>query len=121
MRTRVNREIQLVVIGGFVAGLVTLSQFNIQEVLRVDRFQHTVLSALIFVALFFAFGPKNKKILPAILIALSFGFLKEFTDPSFESMDIVANFMGVSLGLLLVFASQMTIPQRRLGRSSRKV
>ena len=108
MRTRVNREIQLMALGGLIAGMITLSQFNLQEVLRVDRFQHSLVSALAFILLYFAFNLKNNKIFLAILGVLAIGFLKEFADPSFEIMDIVANFTGVTIGLMVVFTSQIT-------------
>lgn len=112
MRTsnRKTHEQTLMIMSGLIAGLVVLAQMNIHEVLRVDRFQHIAMSALMFAMLFSLMKNHSLKLLAPVFIVLSVGLLKELNDPIFSDLDMVANVFGVSLGFLVM----MTLQKLRL-------
>ena len=87
-----------------IAFIMTLLQFNLLEVLRVDRGQHFVLSMALFVM--FSYMGKSFKFYGAtFILVFTIGFLKEVIDPSFEWFDIYANCFGLLVGSLVVYAT----------------
>lgn len=100
-RSGLRRESTLYVLAGVIAGIISMSFLHEADVFRIDRFQHFLVSAGLFVTLFALLGSEKKNMVTAALGALAIGFLKEFGDPTFQALDITANFAGVLLAVVL--------------------
>ena len=109
---KITQDFYLIGSSLLVAFLVTLSQLNIQEFIRVDRLKHIMITGSLCLLLFLFQDIKSRGVLPIIFLIFGLGFLKEFTDPQFDGMDIVAN----TIGFLLAMASYFFFTQIQVKR-----
>jgi len=106
MRSKSQRDNQLYIIAGFLGLLISFSQLNLIEILRIDRFQHTFVSAALVIILYFLLSSRTVAQLMMILVfVVGLGLFKELSDPVFDSLDMLANLVGVFLGLMINLAS----------------
>lgn len=104
-----NRSLQtqLLFAGTLIPAIIILIQFISLDVFRYDRIQHCTISGLSFVALFLLFRSHPAQFVIATVGALLIGFLKEFTDPSYDMIDVFANTFGVTIGLVAVIVAKL--------------
>ncbi len=106
MRTKSQRDNQLYIIAGFLGLLISFSQFNLLEILRIDRFQHTLVSAILVVGLYLVLSTRSvAQLMMVLLFVVGLGLFKELSDPMFDSLDMLANLVGVLIGLMISLAS----------------
>lgn len=108
-RKSISHNKLLIGTAGFLAGFMTLAQLNLQEVIRFDRFQHLSVSFILFLMFYFIFSMKKPSFILPAAAALAVGYVKEFTDPTFQQFDIFANFTGVSVGIMFIFALSLFV------------
>jgi len=102
--TKNFREIQLFAIAGFISSFIFLSQLNLQEILRFDRLQHSVISLFLFFLFYSILAGQRGRVFFSIFGVLLVGIGKEFMDHSAQNFDMYANAFGVFLGLLFIIA-----------------
>ena len=97
-----SRDSQLLAIAGLIGGFLFAVQLNLHEVLRVDRLQHTLVSATLFLSLYMLFSKQRWGFVYAIVGSLTIGGLKEIWDHQAQNFDMVANGLGVFVGFALL-------------------
>ncbi len=119
MKSPNQRQSPLYVIAASIALLISFSQFNLIEILRLDRFQHTFFCATLVVGFYLVMNLKSASQLMMILSFVIFvGFFKELSDPEFDSLDMLANLVGIALGLILSTVSHFKPLGQRTARKS---
>lgn len=89
---------------GLVGAFLFSTQMNLEEVLRVDRFQHLVVSSGLFLFFYLIFSDLKGRMAWAFSATLAIGILKELFDHQMQGFDIYADVSGILLGILLLFA-----------------
>lgn len=87
-----------------VAMVIILIQLASMDLFRADRCQHILISAIAFITLYGLFNGQTSRLFIAVTGAMLIGLFKEFTDPSYDFIDIGANSFGVVfafMGVLL--------------------
>lgn len=100
---KINSIVQSVGISILALMLTIAAEANMNQVLRVDRFQHLCVSFLLILFAYFILRDQgSKRISLSFIFALSIGFIKELTDPQFEWFDIIADLTGISLTIIFI-------------------
>jgi hypothetical protein len=97
-----NHQAFLMASAGLVSAFIFLSQFNIQEVLRFDRLEHTLGSMGLFFVFYFLLAGYKLRWTLSVVTTLMIGLGKEWMDHQMQSFDLYANFFGVVLALMIL-------------------
>ena len=109
MQRRLNRNHQMILFSIVCALLACSVQFDILgEILSTSsRMAHFALSACLLLVATLIHEDSKTFYLPEIGAVLLLGLLKEMIDPSFDFLDLTANFMGCTSALLLALALRL--------------